>query len=83
MGAQKQYDYEAASIKSVLRTATGCADEESCAKVGIAVAKIHSYLSGLRVYNVYSLIEELVANELETAIKLSGVQKEQINIIKT
>ena len=37
-GAKAKYDYEAASIKSVLRTATGCADE-SCAKVGIAVVQ--------------------------------------------
>ena len=82
-GAKAKYDYEAASIKSVLRTATGCADEESCAKVGIAVVQntfVPKWAESSS--NVYSLIEELVANELETAIKLSGVQKEQINIIK-
>lgn len=38
-GARAKYDYESASIKSVFRTATGCADEESCAKVGIAVVQ--------------------------------------------
>ena len=53
-GAKAKYDYEAASIKSVLRTATGCADEESCAKVGIAVVQNTLYLSGLRAQVMYT-----------------------------
>ena len=31
---------------------------------------------------MYSMIEELIANELETAIKLSDAQKDEMNIVK-
>ena len=53
-GAKAKYDYEAASIKSVLRTATGCADERVVPRLVLPLYKIHSYLSGLRAQVMYT-----------------------------
>ncbi len=72
-GAKSKYEYEGAKIKAVLRTATGCADEESCAKVSIAVVQNTANNSSISCSNAYNMLEDLIVNELNAAIEMSDL----------
>ena len=60
-GMKAKYDFEGANIKAVLRTATGCADEESCAKVSIAVLQNTSGdTSHVNIDSTFTMLENMI-----------------------
>ena len=72
-GMKAKYDFEGANIKAVLRTATGCADEESCAKVSIAVVQNTSGdTSHVNIDSTFTMLENMIVNELNAAMQMNN-----------
>ena len=64
-GREAKYDYEAASLRGTLRTATGCADEETYAKASMAAVS----LSGkMKTHFEIDVLKNIIKTELEHTV---------------